>query len=141
MKKGWKIFLSLFFVFLLIILGSGIVYTSIVSNKVLADINVKGIKSAIYQDARLPSVGDDASKYYNIEDNFTLDDGPRINALLLGHGDPGHPGELLTDTIQIFSYNTETKRAILISSGFADLPFTTPQLSSSKHENTPNLKF
>jgi len=116
MNKVWKVFLSLLFSFLLIILGSGIAYTTVLSNRALADINAKSTKnSAIYQDARLPKVGEDASQYYNTEDSFTLDNGPRINILLLGHGDPGHPGELLTDTIQVFSFNTETNKAVLIS--------------------------
>ncbi|MBI4363459.1 MAG: LCP family protein, partial [Candidatus Doudnabacteria bacterium] len=42
------------------------------------------------------------------------DDG-KVNILLLGMGGPGHDGPLLTDTMIVASFNTDTKEVVLIS--------------------------
>lgn len=39
----------------------------------------------------------------------------RINVLLLGIGDPGHDGALLSDTIIVISYDVKTKQVAMIS--------------------------
>jgi LCP family protein required for cell wall assembly len=41
----------------------------------------------------------------------------RVNVLLVGtsEGDPGHPGEDLTDSIMVISYTVATKKAVIIS--------------------------
>lgn len=39
----------------------------------------------------------------------------RVNILLLGIGDPGHAGELLSDTIMVLSYDVATKQVAMIS--------------------------
>jgi len=39
----------------------------------------------------------------------------RVNILLLGIGDPGHEGELLSDTIMILSYDVASKQVAMIS--------------------------
>ena len=39
----------------------------------------------------------------------------RVNILLLGIGDPGHSGEMLSDTIMVLSYDVATKQVAMIS--------------------------
>lgn len=39
----------------------------------------------------------------------------RVNVLLLGVGDPGHSGEMLSDTIMVLSYDVATKQVAMIS--------------------------
>lgn len=45
------------------------------------------------------------------------EDSGRVNILLVGtsEGDPGHPGEDLTDSIMVISYTVATKKTVLIS--------------------------
>jgi LCP family protein required for cell wall assembly len=113
MRKSFKV---LIYSFLILILLS-IAYLGFIfykANRAWADVQNKNDKTADI-DYRLPVVGEANNSGLYI-DGVVLDDGsPRLNILLLGNGGANHPGGMLTDSIQIFSYNTQNQKAALIS--------------------------
>ncbi len=114
MRKSFKTILYIF-IGIIIVSVSYLAFILYRVNHAWADTNNKQANVSDVENS-LPIIFERNDNQELYIDGVVLDDGsPRLNILILGNGGPNHPGAMLTDSIQIFSYNRVTEKASLIS--------------------------